>query len=309
MDNESEHLRKQGLLKRLTYSGQIQRLIVYLASGVPAAILIFLGIIAYLGVINPVYIDNIVLGVWYDFIIFGVIVFTGVFGFYEFFRIRRIRKIDQRFPDFVRDLAESRRAGMTFTKAIMNSSKGNYGLLTPEIQKIARQISWGSSVEDALDSFAKRVNTKLIKRTISLIIEASRSGGHVADVLDAASKDAREIKLLESERRASLMSYVAIVYVGMSVFLMIIIILCVTLLPNMIGTAPPEGTSGGGFGSPDLELKDVAQTFFTAALFQSAFMGLVAGVFEEGEVVAGVKHTFIMLIITWLIFKIIAVGV
>ena len=92
--------------------------------------------------------------------------------------------------------------------------------------------------------------------------------------------------------------------------IMIIIILCVTLLPNMIGTAPPEGTSGGGFGSsPDLELKDVAQTFFTAALFQSAFMGLVAGVFEEGEVVAGIKHTFIMLLITWLIFKIIAVGV
>ena len=96
MDKESEHLRKQGLLKRLTYSGQIQRLIVYLASGVPAAILIFLGIIAYLGVINPVYIDNIVLGVWYDFIIFGVIVFTGVFGFYEFFRIRRKDAEDNR---------------------------------------------------------------------------------------------------------------------------------------------------------------------------------------------------------------------
>jgi len=303
MDKETESLEKQGLLKRLHHSGQLQKLIIYLASGVPAAILLFLGTMALLGIIDPIYIGNIVLGTWYDFMIIGIIVFTGVFGFYEFVRIRRIRKIDQRFPDFVRDLAESRRAGMTFTKAIMHTSKGNYGLLTPEIQKIARQISWGSGVEDALNSFAKRVNTKLINRTISLIIEASRSGGHVADVLDAASKDAREIKLIESERKASLMSYVAIVYVGMFVFLLIVVIICVTLLPNIVST-PDSNVGAAGVG-----VKDVAQTFFTAAIFQSAFMGIVAGVFEEGEVGAGVKHTFIMLVITWLIFKIIGVGV
>ncbi len=310
MDVESETLKKQGFLKRISHLGQMQRLIVYLASGIPAAALIFLGINAYFGIINPIYVGNIILGTWYDFIIFGILVFTGIFGFYEFFRIRRIRKIDQRFPDFVRDLAESRRAGMTFTKAIMQSSKGNYGLLTPEIQKIARQISWGSSVEDALNSFVKRVNTKLIRRTISLIIEASRSGGHVADVLDAASKDAREIKLIDSERKASLMSYVAIVYVGMFVFLLIIVVICVTLLPNIVSNNPPETTTGSaGFSLARLEVKEVAMPFFTAALFQGAFMGLVAGVFEEGEIVAGIKHTFIMLLITWLVFKVIALGI
>ena len=58
---------------------------------------------------------------------------------------RKISKIDKIFPDFVRDIASSRRAGMTFTRAILFTSKGNYGLLTPEIQKIAQQISWGSS--------------------------------------------------------------------------------------------------------------------------------------------------------------------
>ena len=58
--------------------------------------------------------------------------------FIVFYMSERVRKIDDRFPDFVRDLAESRRAGMTFTKAIIYASKGNYGLLTPEIQNIAR---------------------------------------------------------------------------------------------------------------------------------------------------------------------------
>ena len=223
--------------------------------------------------------------------------------------MRRVRKIDARFPDFVRDLAESRRAGMTFTKAIMYSSKGNYGVLTPEIQKIARQISWGSSVENALTAFAKRVNTKLIKRTISLIIETSRSGGNVADVLEAASRDAREIKLIESERRASMMSYVAVIYVGMGVFLLILVVLCTGFLPAMVGTGA-QGLHQTAMQKSDLMTQgDVTQLFFLAALIQSGLMGIVAGVFEEGNPVFGVKHTFIMLLIVWLIFKLVVGGI
>jgi len=202
----------------------------------------------------------------------------------------------------VRDLAESRRAGMTFTKAIMYASNGNYGGLTSEIKKIAQQISWGSSVDDALSAFASRVNTKLIRRTISLIIEASRSGGNVADVLDAASRDAREIRLLDTERRGSMMSYVAVIYVGMGVFLMIIALLCQTLIPAMTGSSSIEmqGTMGGIGG---IKQEDIIPVFFYATIVQSVGMGLVTGVFEEGNVVSGVKHIFIMVLVTWVVFK------
>jgi flagellar protein FlaJ len=189
----------------------------------------------------------------------------------------------------------------------MYASKGNYGVLTSEIKKISQQISWGSSVDDALNAFAKRVNTKLIKRTISLIVEASRSGGNVADVLDAASNDAREIRLLEAERRANMMAYVAVIYVGMGVFLMIIVILCGSLIPAMTGgesLSLSTATGGTGF----ITKEEIIPVFFYANLSQSIGMGLVAGVFEEGKVISGVKHIFIMVLITWLVFKL-AIGV
>ena len=48
----------------------------------------------------------------------------------------------------------------------------------------------------------------------------------------------------------------------------------------------------------------VSQMFYTAAIVQSIFMGLVAGVFEEGNVVSGVKHVFIMSLIIFVVFKI-----
>ena len=292
-------IKEQGLMKRISITGQLKRLVLYIITLGSASIFIILALFASFGIINPLKVGSTEIGTTADFIIFALIVSTGVFGIYESLRLRRVHKIDSRFPDFVRDLAESRRAGMTFTKTIMYASKGNYGVLTPEIQKIARQISWGSSVNEALSAFAKRVNTKLIRRTISLIIEASHSGGNVADVLDAASKDSREIKFLESERRASMMSYVVVIYVSMGVFLLIIALLCTTLLPNMTGM----GTAGSVGTGTSTELTEIVPVFFYSAIIQSLGMGMVAGVFEEGELVSGVKHCFGMVLVSWLIFK------
>lgn len=310
---DEDVIQKSGFLKRLSNAGQLTRLIVYVASIAPTIICIILAIFSLIGIIQPLRLSSgeggdILIGTPTDFIVIALLVFSGIYGMYEFSRIRRVRKIDDRFPDFIRDLAEARRAGMTFTKAIMYSAKGDYGVLTPEIQKIARQISWGSSVENALKSFASRVNTKLIKRTISLIIEASRSGGNVADVLDAATKDARELKLLDSERRAGMYSYVAVIYVGMGVFLLIIIVLCKSLLPSML----TEGSSGmsTAMGKPsDMTLLDVTSLFYYAALVQTGGMGIIAGVFEEGDIISGVKHMFIMVMVSWMIFKFLVGGV
>lgn len=294
-------LKKQSLFAQLKFTGQLTQMMILITMGIPTAILCFFGFLALSGVFDPLRINlagtEVPLGTASDFFVISAIICSGVYGVYQFYRLRRVRKIDDRFPDFVRDLAESRRAGMTFTKAIMHSAKGNYGVLTPEIQKIARQISWGSSVDDAFRSFAKRVNTKLVQRTVSLIIEASRSGGNVSDVLEAASKDARELRLIYSERRANMMSYVAVIYVGMGVFLLILIILCKSFLPNIAGADIP-----GQHGTP-IQMHHVEPVFYSAALVQSIFMGIVTGVFEDGTFLAGIKHVFVMVVITWVIFK------
>ena len=300
-------MKKPGLLKNLILTGQLTRLTVYLAAVIPAIIFIICALLVQLKIMGPLTIGPASIGTSLDFIVFAIFLGTGTFGTYEYIRLRRVRKIDERFPDFVRDLAEARRAGLTFTKAIMYASKGNYGVLTSEIKKISQQISWGSSIDDALNAFAKRVNTKLIKRTISLIVEASRSGGNVADVLDAASNDAREIRLLEAERRANMMAYVTVIYVGMGVFLMIIVILCGSLIPAMTGKESLSlSTATGVTGA--ITKEQIIPVFFYANLTQSIGMGLVAGVFEEGRIVSGVKHVFIMVLITWLVFKL-AIGI
>ena len=283
-----------GFFKKAILTGQLPRLIVLIMTGALISIFMTLFLLSLFNIIG--------FGAPVDFLVFAILSGTGIYGMYEWLHFRRIYKIDSVFPDFVRDLAASRRAGMTFTNAILFTSKGNYGLLTNEIKKIAQQISWGSSIEDALTNFAKRINTKSVNRTISLIIEASRSGGNVAEVLDVAANDARELKLMEAERKVNMASYVIVIYVAMFVFMAIIAMLAGVFIPTITGEeAQGLSTTIGGTGL--ISQAAIVQVFYFATLVQSMGTGMVAGIFEDGNVQSSVKHVFILVFISWLMFK------
>ena len=285
---------KPSVVKKLILSGEFTKLIVYICTGISVSIFSVLALLSIIGIIG--------FGSTADFIVFAILSGTGIYGMYEYIHYRRIYKIDSVFPDFIRDIASSRRAGMTFTKAILFTSRGSYGLLTEEIKKIAQQISWGNSVEEALQTFADRIKTKSVRRTVSLIIEASKSGGNVADVLDVAANDAREIKVLEGERRVTMATYVIVIYVGMFVFLAIIAILAGVFIPAITG-AGAEGLSTTMGGTGALSGAAIVQAFYFAIMVQSVGTGLVAGVFEDGHIESSVKHIFIMVLSSWMVFK------
>jgi archaeal flagellar protein FlaJ len=293
---KTKEVHRQNYFRNLLLTKSINKLIVNIVTAVLVTLFVVLGVLALLGVLDG-------FGGFVDYFVFALLSGTGVYGMYESMRIRRISKIDAVFPDFVRDLAESRRAGMTFTKAILFASKGEYGILTPEIKKISQQVSWGGSVTEALQSFAQRVNTRSIRRTITLIIEASNSGGNVADVLDVAAKDAREIKMLEAERRTNMASYVVVIYVGMFVFLAIVLILCTSFIPAMVGGEGTQGMQGVMGGGSHVSQEEISGVFYLACLVQAFGSALVAGVFEDGRYTSSVKHIFIMVFVTWLMFK------
>jgi flagellar protein FlaJ len=239
-----------------------------------------------------------------DFFVFAILVGLGPFGFHRARQQARMRAIDQKFPEFLRDLAESKRAGMTLTQAVITASKGNYGVLTADIRKMAAQIEWGVGFAEALQRFAKRARTPLIERSVSLIVQASEAGGNVVDVLHAAAEDAREIQLLLKERKTSMSIYVMIIYIAFFVFLAVIAVLDAQFLPQVakaVGGAQGVAVGPIKFGKIDVDAFE--QVFFHAAIIQALGGGFVAGVMEEGKPIAGLRHVFIMVIFGYIAFR------
>ena len=225
-------------------------------------------------------------------------------GFLHQLKRRRVKRIEQYFPNFLRDVAEMNRSGMTLTKSVGTLSKGEYGDLTIEIARINAMLSWGISFEDALEKFADRVATPLIYRSVALINQASRAGGNVPDVLEVAAKDTYVLKMMEKDRVSEMIIYVVIIYMSFFVFLFVIGILSYSFIPVMAEASISASAVGGGavefMGVFDPEM--FRRLFFHASLIQGFSSGLVAGQMGEGEVMAGLKHSVILSLIAWVSF-------
>ncbi|MCD6513277.1 MAG: type II secretion system F family protein [Thermoplasmata archaeon] len=238
-----------------------------------------------------------------DFAIFAILSAIGPYGFYEYARLRKIDLMEQRFPEFLRDLAESRKAGMTMSKAVESAARGDYGYLTPEIKKMAVQISWGLPFSEALRRFGERINTPLVIRTTAMVVKASEAGGKIADVIEAAAKNVREIKILQAERRTEMKMYLMIIYVAFFVFLAVMAVLSGMFLPKLIEAGKAAGGGVGGISFGGASLEEYKFIYVITAISQAIGNGLVAGALSEGKVMAGLRHGTIMTAITYIVFK------
>lgn len=221
-------------------------------------------------------------------------------AYFGWLRERGVRAIEERFPDFLRDLNESYAAGMTMAQAIRVAARGDYGRLNPEIRRMAHQVSWGTSFPDALRMFGDRLGTPLVSRAVALINKATAAGGNVRDVLAAAARDAREVEALNADRRAGMALYVIVIYVAFAVFLAVVGALQGLLVPSLLQSTAgvPGGNIGGLSVGGHLAIDDFRFIYFGVGLVQAMGSGVVAGVMSEGSIGAGLKHAVILVAAT-----------
>jgi len=239
-----------------------------------------------------------------DYIIFGMLSFFGPYGFYMSTKEKHIREIESRLPDFLRDVAEAGRFGMTLADAIVVASSGRYGRLTPEIKKMAAQIEWGVPASEAVLLFSERVKTPLVNRMVSIIRKANDAGGNVADVLSMVSRDAKETMLTEQERNVTMSTYVMVVYISFFVFIATILILQGQFLPKMeeAGSSVSEQAEAQGLAEiPGVNIQvsiipEIGFIFLLSVIVHAIGDGLLAGVISSGSLSIGMRHSFIMLV-------------
>lgn len=242
-----------------------------------------------------------------DFLVLGLLAVMAPYGFAMTAKLRRISKIEERLPDFLRDVAEAGRFGMTLPDAIVVASTGRYGLLTDEIRKMASQLEWGVPVATALRLFEERVPTPLVQRVVSIVTRANDAGGNVADVLTMVAHDTRESQLAQQARQISMLTYVTVIYIAFFVFLVTIWIMAAVFLPEMITAGKSIAASSvSSAGAVTIQFAFVPLlflAFLVAVIVHAVGDGVMAGVLYNGRIAEGLQHATIMLSIGWLIMR------
>ena len=274
-----------------------------------------------------------------DFAVLGNLIVIAVFVsvvpllLYKYSRYMYIKSVETQFPNFVRDLADSKRSGMSFREAVKIASKTNYGKLSPEIEKMKNRMSWGTPFLRTLEIFGNESReSKVINEALNIIKESFKSGGKVADTLESVATDMLMIKEAEAERSSMVKQHVMIMYGIFFMFLVISIVIIFVMIPLIKGAPVMAGANtpaGIQFIDPCQNTKSIfpcnffgglclvmgvnqgitcyySALFFTVVVLQGLFMGLIAGQLGENSITAGSKHSMIMVLTAVSIFLFLA---
>jgi flagellar protein FlaJ len=217
-------------------------------------------------------------------------------------RYRELREIESRFPDFLHDIAGNVRAGMTLTQAVRATKGIDYGALSPAVRRMAIQIDWGVPFDQILERFAKDKGP-VIQRTVSTILESYKGGGMIAIVLDAIGKSVAEIDKLRKERVTHVYSQIVTGYIIFFVFLGVLVGMVAFLVPSLGIVVSPEL----GAVMPPEQLAALYRDMFIAlVLIQGFFSGLAIGKMSEGRLIAGFKHSLLLVVVGYFVLMLFA---
>ncbi len=263
----------------------MKKIYVIILSAILTAVFILLGLLSMQGKVIIPGTESM------DYFVAGMTALFLPYGIYYNIERRRIKKIEERLPDFLRDVAEAGRFGMTLPESIIVASTGKYGALTNEIKKMAAQIRLNVPVNVALESFKERVKSPLVERMVTIIIKANEAGGNVADVLNMVSHAALETQMVEKERSIEMQTYVFVMLIAFGVFLATILILSASFFPEMYQAGQAVSHIGAGTAGAIMIhyqlIPEVKFLFVVATLINGFGDGILAGVLSQGKYEAG----------------------
>jgi archaeal flagellar protein FlaJ len=230
----------------------------------------------------------------------ALLVTVAVPAFYAIRYSRERMGLEAKLPDFIRDVAESRKIGLAPEASIEALGGKNYSRLSKPVRKMGAQLSWGLALSKVVSTFIESVNSWLTKVVGALMLEVVDVGGGTVRSFSAMADFTSKINELEKEKRSMLRPYVFVTYMAailvvVTTFLMVYFIFETGNLPGGFRVAPTIPTS-----TIDLLL--------LAAVFDSWVIGLVAGKMGESSLSDGFKHAMILTLIS-LVTIIVSAGV
>lgn len=285
--------------------GKDRNILVLLGISMTFSVIFF--IIGFLGLIGVLtFFDGALTGL--DFIVFGILSCIGPIGFYTHIKAKTKKELEAHLPDFLREISSSTASGMTVFDAIRTAANGDHGNLTPELQTMAAQLSWGISVKEALNNFAKRINTTSVKRMVITINKALEIGGNTSIVFEAAAREIDQSKLVEQQRKAEMSLYSIVIFISFFVFLAVIYIINSTIIAEFLRlqTQLPQGSGSIGASNiniSNLDRNSINTVFFSFVLVQSIGGGLLGGYMMDGKISSGVRFGFVLVLVSFFVFK------
>ncbi len=230
---------------------------------------------------------------------------------------RRIDRIEAAMPELLERLASLNEAGMTLGEGFDRVRGSDLGVLSPEVERIWRDVEFGANIDDALVRFGRRVRTTAVTRVVTLVTHAHKASGRMGEVLRIAATQSRADLRMRRQRRQQMLTYLVVIYISFVVFLVIIFAVNEVLLPSLPEAVPTPDLEQNRLGVNvdqfarlgSIDKAAYSLVFFHTALVQAVAAGFIAGQFGEGTLRDGAKHAAVLLTVAYVAFVLLSAPV
>ena len=209
----------------------------------------------------------------------------------------RKSSIERGIANFLRDLTEVRKTGLSPERCIETLSDRDYGAFSKELKKMSSDLSWGVPMRKVIMDFVHRTKSWMSQVVMFLLLEAIDVGGGTIAMIETLARFNNTTQEVEKEKRMNCRPYMLIPYFAA-------ILLVATTLMTLIFTTQTVSMAGETAGNaPDIGFLTL---IFTVSVITHCYLiGLVAGKISEESLAAGFKHSALLVVIAIVASKVV----
>ena len=219
----------------------------------------------------------------------------------------KIALIEEILPDFLNIVASNIRSGFTHDRALLLSAKNEFGPLTKEINRAAKELVAGKQLTDALIDMTGRIKSETFSKTMRLIVQGLNSGGNFAELLESTALDIRRFGAIRKEIAATVMVYQLFLFGAAAIgapLLYGVANFLIKIVANMrerIGTQiTPEAGTYLPFFKQGVSISPGTVFLFSiiAIIVTAFFSSLAGGVISKGKESEGLQYVPILVAVS-----------
>jgi pilus assembly protein TadC len=211
------------------------------------------------------------------------------------------RKVDieEVLPDFLQLTASNINAGMTIDRALWFAVRPRFGVLAKEIEEVAKETMSGVDLKTALEKFASRYDSVLLKRSISMLNEGVDAGGQIGDLLNRIGTNIQDQKAMMKEMSANVTTYVIFITFASIAAAPALFALSGVLIEVVQNLGASLGSSGNVAGQIGISVSfsgtGITQGDFrifavVSLIMTSLFSAMMISTIKKGNIKSGVKY-------------------
>lgn len=208
----------------------------------------------------------------------------------------RTRRVEEVLPDFLLMVAAHMHAGLTPFAAFQSAARPEFGPLEKEVKRIAAYSLGSESFTDAISALTRHIDSPILRRTIAFFENGLRSGGKLANLLETAADEIRDLEEIRKETVLNTRTYtifLVFILVGGLPVLLAISTEFLSIFSNLQGQIGGDTVSTvGSMMAPSLNLEPefVNQMALVIIVSTATLISVFIGVIGEGKVLFGLKY-------------------